>query len=387
MKIALLGDVGLFGRFSTRHNSRIRDLFSVARRMVSDCDYVVCNLETPFVLAERPWGAKSAHISANPVDVGLLQELGVHSVNLANNHVYDFGPDALKRTTALLDDSGISYFGIGGRQVILQDGVTEVALTGFCCYSTNPIGVRTFLRPGGVDPLHLKHLERTLVSDRRLGRFSVLSIHWGIEHVNFPSREHIELARYLTKLNPYVLYGHHPHVLQGVESLMGSLLAYSLGNFCFDDVYTPKSTAPLIRQSDNNRRSAILKIEIVGTELRSFRILPIISTPTFISFDDDGDDRLQDYTSRLRCPEPAYSRQRNALIHQYLTKRKRQRTLDWYLKRMNPSSVRMLAATAINSAHKYVALTYPLRCRLLHAERSWCCVDGLIPESRSSLSS
>jgi poly-gamma-glutamate synthesis protein (capsule biosynthesis protein) len=83
------------------------------------------------------------------------------------------------------------------------------------------------------------------------------------------------MARKLSNVAPFVLYGHHPHVLQGVEEAKDSLFAYSLGNFCFDDVYTNKSSEPLVKMTNNNKESAILSLEYKDSKLIRHEMIPI----------------------------------------------------------------------------------------------------------------
>ena len=91
MKIALLGDIAFFGRFSIENNKDVYQYFEKVSEYLSSFDYVIGNLETPMCNIERPVGAKSAHIKSSPENANLLKYLGICAVNLANNHIFDFG--------------------------------------------------------------------------------------------------------------------------------------------------------------------------------------------------------------------------------------------------------------------------------------------------------
>src|SRR5690606_29956869 len=83
-------------------------------------------------------------------------------------------------------------------------------------------------------------------------------------------------ARGLALQYDYIYYGHHPHVVQGVERQRNSLLLYSLGNFVFDDVYTSRDLErPLIELSGANKTGLVASIEIVGGEIRDWSATPI----------------------------------------------------------------------------------------------------------------
>src|SRR5690554_3512038 len=117
MKIAMLGDIAPFGRYCKVKNSQVERHFDTVREYLADFDLVIGNLEAPFVRGEKPVGSKSAHLKSDPENVALLKYLGVSYVTLANNHIGDFGCEAYERTKALLETSGIGWFGTENRHV------------------------------------------------------------------------------------------------------------------------------------------------------------------------------------------------------------------------------------------------------------------------------
>jgi poly-gamma-glutamate synthesis protein (capsule biosynthesis protein) len=66
--------------------------------------------------------------------------------------------------------------------------------------------------------------------------FLVISIHWGIEYSPAPRPEDVDIAHKMLEAGASVVVGHHPHVLQPVETYRtgdgrDTLIFYSLGNF------------------------------------------------------------------------------------------------------------------------------------------------------------
>ena len=82
MKVALLGDIALFGFFS-KSNKNIYAYFKPIKTVLAGCDFVVANLETPLTTNTKPYGVKSANISSLPENVEILKYLGINNVNLA----------------------------------------------------------------------------------------------------------------------------------------------------------------------------------------------------------------------------------------------------------------------------------------------------------------
>ena len=103
-------------------------------------------------------------------------------------------------------------------------------------------------------------------------------VHWGLEEYRYPSPVQRQLAKQLLEAGVDLILGHHPHVLQGYESVGDGIVAYSLGNFVFNEfewTYVlpngeiSRQFSPL---SPENRESVIATFEWLGGGA------PIVST-------------------------------------------------------------------------------------------------------------
>ncbi|MBO6251889.1 MAG: CapA family protein [Muribaculaceae bacterium] len=338
MKIALLGDIALIGRFSQR-SILAKGYFSELIKLLAEVDIIIGNLESPFVTDQQPYGAKSAHIGTQLDNIEILKSLGVNFLNLANNHIFDFGRSSYELTKSLLDESGIGFFGTEEKNIIVEKSGEKLQLFGFCCYSTNPLCIGKH----GVNKLNINSVKSALKQATQNKYLPILSIHTGEEHVNYPNVDYIKWARALSCNYNYILYGHHPHVVQGWESVNRSLLLYSLGNFCFDDIYTSKSSKPLVKLSDNNKRGAIAIIEINKGAIVNYRILPIYMGQEQMTISKNDDNPFKNFSDSLNfSDELEYSSMRSNLIHEYISSRKSLRDFEWYIKRFNITSVKMI---------------------------------------------
>lgn len=362
MRIALLGDTALFGKYSLDSDDGIFKYFKEVRELLLNYDFVVANLETPFITNQRPFGYKSAYIGSNVRNTDILEYLGINIINLANNHIFDYGIDALSLTKKVLDKHNIQYFGVEGKEIFIKSGNNHVVFSGYCCYSTNPVGIGD----KGINELNFKKVKDCLIDNYQKGWNSILSIHAGQEHINYPNYDHVLFARLLSKYAPYVYYGHHPHVLQGIEECDGSLLAYSLGNFCFDDVYTNKYEYPLIVQNNNNKCSVILSLEYNNNRLTEYKFISLFAGNQKMEMNrSEILDSLNVYSERLTLQKDSYNEMRNDLWRAYLDSRKKQRDFQWYIKRLNIKSLQMILASRRNkrkyneNLKKYL-LEYPM---------------------------
>jgi poly-gamma-glutamate synthesis protein (capsule biosynthesis protein) len=109
--------------------------------------------------------------------------------------------------------------------------------------------------------------------DRTNNAFSILSFHWGKEHTNYPSIEHVRLSEIISNLKGNVLiHGHHPHVIQGTIVYNTALVAYSLGNCIFDDC-TSMNGRLFLKQNSENRKSVILNVTIKDSTIRDYNTI------------------------------------------------------------------------------------------------------------------
>lgn len=325
MKIALLGDIALIGRFSNMKTKQVETYFGAVRQFLSEYDMVVGNLEAPFCENTRPFGAKSAHLRSDPINVEILKYLGVTHVSLANNHMGDYGLEGYRQTIAQLDKANICWFGAEGKQLRLSCDGNKVALLGYCAYNTNPLLVSSNNGPG-VNPYIADVVMSEMADNRESGYLNLLVAHTGQEHVPMPSFSDLSFARNLADSFDYVYCGHHPHVIQGVEQREGSPLFYSLGNFIFDDVYTKKDkNKPLISLSESNKTGIIATVVVENSSVVGYSVTPtyisdkeLLIGSSLVDFDIDCINKY--ITDSI---EYEYTSLRNNFIYEYLSSRKK----------------------------------------------------------------
>lgn len=341
MKIALLGDIALFGVFNINNNKELLSKLNDVASYLSQFDYVIGNLETPFSEKKKPYGAKSAYISSDKECIKILNHLHISAVNLSNNHIFDYGEEGYNLTVDLLNKNGIKYFGTDGKSFYIKDKNNKLAFSGFCCYTSNPLKNVEY-GSHGVNEFDFTKVSEILNENSSKGYFNIFSVHSGFEHVNYPSLENIIISRKLAEISPYIYYGHHPHVIQGLEKYKGSLIAHSLGNFSFDDVYSSASDKPLVTLSENNRTGLILEITIEDNKIISYKPTSIyIEKNGSISINKTDNTTYYPFTHLLENEE-LYRTMRNKLVNNYISGRKSMRNIKWFLKRLKIRYILMI---------------------------------------------
>lgn len=235
------------------------------------------NLESP--LSTR--GMKGDQIYSfrgDPEAVKGLVYAGFKVLNLANNHSYDYGRKAFEETLEILKKNKIQTIGAGKnvtearKPVVFDLGDVKIAFLG---YDLSPGAFPAGLdHPGVAKAMHvwiMKDLERV----KQEADFVVVSFHWGIEYRDFPTEYQKSLAHIAIDCGADIVVGHHPHTFQGIEIYQGKLIAYSLGNFIFDQKDLKNNQSILLRITFN--RENLQRIEIIPIELVTFPHSPKVA--------------------------------------------------------------------------------------------------------------
>ncbi len=345
MRIALIGDIAFFG-INTVNNKGWEKRYKAVKSIFDNCDFVVGNLETPLTLSTKTVKGKSAHIKGSPQDVEILRHLGVTHVTLANNHIFDYGEKGLFDTTKCLNENGIHWYGVNGRYSDIVSGSNKVRLLGYCCYSTNAVGLE---KSGSyVNLLNPVEMIKDIEDTEKVGCLPIVSCHWGQEHVHYPDINHVEISRGIARKHTVVIHGHHPHVIQGVEEIGTGLILYSQGNFCFDDVYTSKSKNPLVKLSQDNKESFICILNVINSSIDSYEIIPFSFENGVYSINTSILDKINRWSNFLSAPADQYNLKRKADIDEYILGRKKKRNLEWFIKRINYNSLLMIKRSRKN---------------------------------------
>jgi poly-gamma-glutamate synthesis protein (capsule biosynthesis protein) len=328
MRLALIGDICLNGSLGIMDDRQSFDYFSDLEKLLKGYDYIVANLEAPIVNCQAPGVWKSIRLRSDPGSEKILKYLGINAVSLANNHIYDYGIEGLESTKSALKRAGIEYYGIQNKELTVKCKTENLLFCGYSCLSTNPyVSLK-----GDVNILNPKRVHERVAQARRDAQFPVLSFHWGTENTGVPRVEHVHFADKLTKCSKLIIHGHHPHVLQPITLRSGSVLAFSLGNFCAEDIESDVVRGLKVRQRARNRLSAILSVELAGGEIVAVEQIPIFQCQR--SINTLSTRRAECVNDHVVMPweNVVPSSEKNCLPVQEKTSR---RNLSWVLRRLN----------------------------------------------------
>jgi poly-gamma-glutamate synthesis protein (capsule biosynthesis protein) len=283
MKIALTGDV-MLGRLVNQYviqNRSVRPhaLWGDVLPIMLAADIRLINLECVISDKGEEWRptTKEFHFRAAPRALDFLQVAKVDGVTLANNHVLDYGTDALVDCLMLLDQTGIKRTGAGATSeeacvpalFRLPDArVAVVALTDnepeWEATSTQPgVNYVSYKDRGLVEP-YRSRIMQVFSSVRRQAEFVIVSAHVG-PNWGAPSRSMQALAHEIIDMGADLYWGHSNHTPQGIELYKGRAILYSTGDF-IDDY--------MVDKDERNDLSFLFVLEGESNRISRLRLYP-----------------------------------------------------------------------------------------------------------------
>ena len=202
-------------------------------------DNLILNLEYPLTLEGEPAKHKTILGGEESIFDETFKNSKLLAVNLANNHIMDYGENGFLKTVEYLEKHEICYFGAGTKEnnynnpAIIEINGKRVALLGYSCPSTNAIfGAENF---NGSALLDVELILNDINKCKKKSDIIVLNLHWGNEYVHYPNPLDVDKAHKFIDAGVELIIGHHAHVVQSFEIYKGKYIFYGLGNFLFSE--------------------------------------------------------------------------------------------------------------------------------------------------------
>lgn len=276
VEVVAVGDV-MLGREVA---AQPRPLAAVAP-WLRTADLVLGNLEC--TIAEGDTRRPGPYRLRAPLSsAAVLREAGFDVLGLANNHALDYGSEGLAETILRLEEAGIDPVGAGpdaqtaNQPLIREAGGLRLA---FLAFNAVPDPADR-LEDGDWGPAQWdpEGSATAIAAARAQADVVIVSIHWGYEYELRPDPAQRDMAQAMLDAGADLVIGHHPHVVQGtelnvrgfaepVEAPAGRFVAYSLGNFVFD------------QQQAETRQGLALRALFDAQGLRAVQALPVRAGP------------------------------------------------------------------------------------------------------------
>lgn len=211
-------------------------------QIMQDADVMCVNNEFTYTTNEIPMSGKAFTFKAHPSRVNILKEMGVDIVNLANNHVYDYGEQSLMDTMATLKQADILYYGAGYdldeamSPVYFEIQGKTIAYVAASRAEKNKMTPQATENSSGI----LRCYDTTLFNEKiknakENADYVIAYVHWGTEYQHELEEVQLITGKEYLDSGADIVIGAHTHCLQGIEYYNGKPIVYGLGNFWFND--------------------------------------------------------------------------------------------------------------------------------------------------------
>jgi poly-gamma-glutamate synthesis protein (capsule biosynthesis protein) len=225
-------------------------------------DMVLCNVECVLSdIGRKENSLRRLHMRGRPQAAEYLGQWGITLAHVANNHILEQGVDAAVDTLSQLQSARIKTVG-AGKNGCFQVGIEPVALN-LCGESVAVVGA-CFHNGKYAFSSKLNEVLESIRTEAGKENLVIVSVHWGDELIDRPSMWQRLIARKFINAGASLILGHHPHVVQGVDSSDSALIAYSLGNFIFDS------------HLESTDWSMILSITISEKKVSKWEAIPVL---------------------------------------------------------------------------------------------------------------
>jgi poly-gamma-glutamate synthesis protein (capsule biosynthesis protein) len=235
-------------------------------------DLTVVNLECP-VSTVGTIEPKEFNFRCDPAALPPARDAGVEVANLANNHVRDFGVEAMLDSVTQLRAAGITPVGVGpdaaaaNLPAVLDVGGWRVAVLGFGGVVPAPDWLATPTRPGMADGDDTASMVAAVRAADEAADLVFVSIHWGVELDTEPRPEDVARAEAMIDAGADGIFGHHAHRLQPMGTYKDRPIAWGLGNFVwpnFSAAGSRSAVAQFVVERDGSVRGCLLPATITS---------------------------------------------------------------------------------------------------------------------------
>lgn len=244
--------------------------FKKVAPILKKADMAFANLETPVSIRGKA-AEKTFAFRSKPDTLKGLVYAGIDGVTLANNHILDYGQQAMLDTITHLNRQKIGYTGAGRtidaafEPYVQKINGKKIAVLGVSRVLSDNSWIAGKNHPGAASAYTMEPMLSHIKKSAKTNDYTIVYIHWNQEFADYPEDYARKMAKKMIDAGADIIIGSHSHTLMGIEYYKGKPIYYSLGNFVFN-----RST----RGGDKTLQSMMVHIDIQGSKITS-RITPV----------------------------------------------------------------------------------------------------------------
>lgn len=250
--------------------------------LMRGADIFMANNEFCYSDRGAPLPEKTYAFRSKPSNVSILNDMGADIVSLANNHAYDYGPDALFDTVDILNAAKVPFVGAGKnieeamRPAFFKiNGATisYVSATQIERYGNPDTKEATETEPGVLRTLNPDKACTVIKNAKENSDFCIMYVHWGSENTDLVEQSQRDLAKAYVEAGADLIIGDHSHCLQGVDYIDDVPVFYSMSNYWFNSKTVDTGISEIVLDSSMEKDT---ETERKNIEIKTVRFIPAI---------------------------------------------------------------------------------------------------------------
>lgn len=209
------------------------------KSLIDTSDICVGNLECCITDEENDKEEKTFNFAMSSKYVKALKDLNIELFTIANNHILDYGIDAMNNTIKELDAANINYIGAGknlydAKKIFIKeiDGKRYAILAASAVLPRDSWKAEVD-KPGVCNAYDIGVICNEIKFIRPYFDKIIVYMHWGNELEEKSNELQQKFAHHIVNAGADLIVGTHPHVIQEIEYYNGTPIIYSIGNFIF----------------------------------------------------------------------------------------------------------------------------------------------------------
>lgn len=248
-------------------------LFRHVKPYFLNAEYNTGNFENPVILRneeEYELPEKNIYLHAKADVAPYLAGLNFTNVNVANNHLMDYGLAGLEETMETFQGANLPIIGAGNNKT--ESG--QITYDDFSDYTVATLGGTdvgyqwgySTDRQAGANRIRLVDMLPQIREAAQTSDLVIVHAHWGVEYDSSATPRQQEIGRAMVNAGADIVVGHHSHTLQPVEIYNDGIILYSLGNFIFDQGWTKTKDSVLTQYKVMNNGDRVLELTPMKVE-------------------------------------------------------------------------------------------------------------------------
>lgn len=213
----------------------VKALFGTVPDLFANADRVIINHEGALTYRETPIRKMGPNLKGKPEHAKVLKALGVTDAGLSNNHVFDYGQEALLDTEKALQDAGICTMGIGENEqaarkphyFTIRDKKFAVLAV---CEHEYSYALPDQLGTWGFDPFETME---DITNAKKEADYVFVLYHGGKEFCHYPSPRLRKACKAMVRAGADAVFCQHSHCIGAYEQYKDAHILYGQGNFNF----------------------------------------------------------------------------------------------------------------------------------------------------------